>query len=177
MANVHSPTIQLAHGGYFNLLEPDTRDVLMFDIAAALSKLCRYNGHCSEFYSVAQHSVLVSEIIDPRYALWGLLHDASEAYLGDVSYPLKQLLPDYRLIEARVEACIIETFKLGLEPPDVKRADLVALCTEKRDLMPKGPDWKMLDGVIPHYNKIHPQDPRTANLSFMDRYVDIKCRN
>lgn len=96
----------------FDFLEPTEDMIDIGEIALALSQLCRYTGHPEPFYSVGLHSLIVSDIVPAEYALEGLLHDAAEAYLGDVSKPLKRLLPDYREIEARVNVLITKKFKL-----------------------------------------------------------------
>ena len=131
------PVILLHSGGYFNLARPSADDVHIVDIAHALSNLCRFTGHCNDFYSVAQHSVLASRIVPPELALETLLHDATEAYVGDMSSPLKHMLPEYKRIEARVWAAICERFDLPvMQEIAVKDADLSMLVTEKRDIMP-----------------------------------------
>jgi hypothetical protein len=169
------PTILLQSGNYFNLLEPRAEDIDIHDIAAALSKLCRFTGHVKTFYSVAQHSYLVAKIVPPEHALQALLHDASEAYIGDVSSPLKHQLPEYRAIEARIEAAIFKRFGLPPVPhPCIKRADLVLLATERRDMMPAHADeWGILDGIEPITYPIKPHGPAMAELIFMQTYVDL----
>jgi hypothetical protein len=110
-------------------LNPRVDDVCVDDIAHALAMQTRFTGHCRRFYSVAQHSVHVSHVCDRRDALWGLLHDASEAYLSDVSRPVKRLpeMSEYRSAEQRLLAVICERFGLPeAEPPSVKRADTSA---------------------------------------------------
>ena len=89
--------ISVYDGEYFDLLEPDRSVYTINTIAHALSNLCRYTGHVNRFYSVAEHSVFVSLAVPKKFALEALFHDASEAFLGDVSSPLKKLLPEYKV--------------------------------------------------------------------------------
>jgi len=170
-----TPTILLGSGRYFNLLNPRAEDVHIFDIAAALSKLCRFTGHVREFYSVAQHSYLASYLVPPDYALQALLHDAAEAYIGDVARPLKHLLPDYREIEQRVEAVVFERFHLpAVLHESVKHADLVMLATEQRDLMPDHDDeWAILRGITPLDGPLAPRIPDVAERIFMQRFIHL----
>ncbi|WP_231937855.1 metal-dependent phosphohydrolase [Burkholderia lata] len=178
------PRILTASGRYFDFLSPDPESIVIEDIATALSRICRFTGHTTRFYSVAQHSVLVSYLVPPEYALQGLLHDASEAYLGDVSSPLKQLLPDYKAIEQRVESAILGRFGLSVPlHPSIKDADVRALVTERRDFMPKPAEryrvtdsvaWSWTDGVeataavpLPTFN------PAVARVVFLARYEEL----
>lgn len=132
------PVILTSTGRYFSFVNPDPNSICIEDIATGLSRICRFTGHTRSFYSVAQHSVLVSHLVPSEHALAGLLHDASEAYLGDVSSPLKQLLPEYRELERKVEQAIATRFGLTLPlHPSVKKVDLQMLVTERRDLMPR----------------------------------------
>src|SRR5579885_2784587 len=87
----HGDWIQTYCGVAFYPLDPRPEEILIEDIAHALSMLCRFTGHVKRFYSVAQHCVYVSHRCDPKDALWGLLHDAAEAYLNDISRPVKSL--------------------------------------------------------------------------------------
>lgn len=127
---------------------PDQFDIK--DIAYALSNTCRFNGHCAGFYSVAEHSVAVALRLPQHLRLAGLLHDASEAYLGDVPSPIKQFLGDYKAIEQVFEAAIANKFDLELTANDwqmVKEADLDALYTEAHYLIEsRGADWAYFQG-------------------------------
>ncbi|WP_253191675.1 metal-dependent phosphohydrolase [Burkholderia cenocepacia] len=178
------PQILTASGRYFDFLSPDPDSIVIEDIATALSRICRFTGHTKQFYSVAQHSVLVSYLVPQEFALQGLLHDASEAYLGDVSSPLKQLLPDYKAIEQRVERAILERFRLPFPlHPSIKEADLRALVTERRDFMPEPIDryrvtdsvaWSWTEGIaatgavpLPTFN------PAVARTVFLARYEEL----
>jgi uncharacterized protein len=102
-------------------------DIDIRDIAHALSRLCRYNGHCGGFISVARHSIWVSDVLPRELALWGLLHDAPEAYLGDMTRPVKrqEAMEEFRAADERLEQVVAEKF--GLEYPmpiEVHEADM-----------------------------------------------------
>lgn len=140
----------LTHTGRgFDPINPRVEDVDVEDIAHALAHNCRFNGHASRFYSVAEHSLHVSSLVPPEHALAGLLHDASEAYISDLSTPVKQHIHQYRLIEDNLQMAI--ALALGFSPrmdACVKRADLVMLATEKAQLMPHhATPWPVLEGV------------------------------
>lgn len=167
--------ILTASGKHFDLIDPQPDMIDILDIASALANLCRFSGHCKIFYSVAQHSAIASQIVAPEYAIEALFHDASEAYLGDVTRPLKQLLPDYRRIEQRVEAVIRQ--RLGL--PDtqsgaVTEADRIMLATERRDLMPDDQtDWPILAGITPLSNRLNAVNSYRAKAMFIERVVEV----
>lgn len=130
-------TIQLTNGHYFDFNDPARSEFDVQVIAAALSRICRFTGHCRKFYSVAQHAVLASYIVPPEHAYEALHHDDAEAFVNDLSKPLKELLPDYQRVEARVQAAVFA--RLGIDEPlpaCVKQADMILLATEQRDLMP-----------------------------------------
>jgi uncharacterized protein len=143
--------IQTYSGAKVNPLDLAPADVRIEDIAHALSLLCRFGGHVREFYSVAQHSWIVSHLCPPEDALQGLLHDASEAYLGDMVAPLKHEEPlwYYRRAEAMAEKTLRERFDLTPCSIDVIVADELALIFEAHTLLPGGPvdGWADRRGV------------------------------
>lgn len=125
-------------GQCFNVRAPQPHQIRLDDIAHHLAHVCRFGGAVSEFYSVAEHCVYVSRLVPPELAVLGLLHDATEAYLGDVIKPLKNCLPDYKALEHVWGAAVAARFGLAsLEHPDVKLADVAAVQAERRDLLPQ----------------------------------------
>ena len=161
--------IQTWTGQAVDLLAPDPRTILIEDIAHALSLITRYTGHTDELYSVAQHSVLVSQQVGPPWELEGLMHDASEAYLNDVSAPAKLAMRElmhkavtaivghhawpgydqparspYDELEIRMGVAVAQRFGLQREmPPSVKQADMRMLITEKAMLGKEPKPWDL----------------------------------
>jgi len=167
--------MQTYTGRKFWPLDPRPEDIDIEEIAHALSNICRFGGHVQVFHSVAYHSVLVSQECQPQYALSGLLHDAAEAYCGDIVRPLKRELPSYCEIERRIQWAIADRFWLPRYVPfDVKRADEVLLATEARDVMGANlNEWGLLS-ARPRTERIIPiVDPRKAERLFMDRFVQL----
>ena len=172
------PAVQLRSGNIFDYANIGEMQFDIEDIAHALSNICRFNGHTREFYSVAQHSVLVSSIVPEEHALAALLHDAAEAYCGDVVSPLKQLLPVYQSILNTVEQQLFKS--IGLEWPVaacVKEADLTILATEVRDLMmPHDHHWANLKRFTPTDETIHALPPGGAKALFLDCYYSLQSK-
>lgn len=233
----HGDWIQVHSGGQFWPLDPRADEVKITDIAHALSLICRFTGHTKEFYSVAQHSVLVARTVlrwldeatcdtcsakgswtteekaiycrdvDDRYemlcescyadekkpdhcltraitpdaswriALAGLLHDGSEAYICDVSRPVKMLpaMAPYREVERRVQDAVYSAFGLGFEPNIVKRADNVLLATEARDLLATlHPEWTVKPPKWPTIlERIVPCTPLHAERLFLQTFEEL----
>jgi len=169
--------IQTFTGRKFWPLDPEPADIVIEDIAHALSLLCRFTGHVRNFYSIGEHSIRASYLAPEQDALWALLHDSSEAYVSDMSSPLKYepgFGDIYRVAEKRLMACICERFGLPpIEPDSVRRADAQLLLTEKRDLLGPGPVWSHAwTGEKPLSSTIKPYgDPRIVESSFLLRFA------
>jgi 5'-deoxynucleotidase YfbR-like HD superfamily hydrolase len=164
--------MQTYSGRVVDLSRFSEEDIHIEDIAHALSQIVRFTGHITKPYTVAQHSVLVSRLCPEEHALWGLLHDASEAYLGDVSTPLKSLLPEYREIEGRVQREIAGRFGLPWPmPASVKDADRRALMQEKRGLFSKQIEWPGEDDSSETVTTV--LDPVCAKWVFIARLEEL----
>lgn len=156
----HGPWIQTIDGQAFDLLAPNPTQIYISTIATVLSRLCRFGGHCRAFYSVAEHSLGVCNVVgmttdDPAVLFAALLHDAHEAYngFGDVCRPAKELAPEIDEVNELIDAAIAEAmgfdcrlFELGV----IKHADETMLATEARDLMGARPrPWVELPPPLP----------------------------
>ena len=171
--SAHRPDILLRSGNFFNFLTPEASTITVEDIASGLANEARFNGQTHSFYSVAQHSVLVSLIVPPACAWEALFHDCAESVMKDIPKPLKRLLPDYQALEHKVEVAILAKLGISLPlHPSIKEADLILLMTEKRDLMPPH-DHLEWPGVLPMLATIVPLAPVEAYGYFMDRYRQL----
>lgn len=160
-------------GKMVNPLSPTLDAICIEDIAHHLSRLCRYAGAVPTFYSVAEHCVRVSRLFTPDsyLAKWGLLHDATEAYLQDLPKPVKDLLPGYKIIEDRFLLVISAKFNLPVMskdvfPDDIEVADTYIREAEMRDMMGVG------NGEI-SYEKIEPWTMDKAEAEFLNRYKEL----
>jgi len=144
-------------------------DIYIYDIAHSLSMQCRYNGHIKRFYSVAEHSVLVCQYLPNEYKLWGLLHDATEAYIGDVISPIKQRLDSYNKLEKGIHRIIAEYFNLSYEIPEIVHdADRHVLAQEL--------EW-IKTGCGDSGHNIIGLDPEGASKLFMNNYNSLMKRH
>jgi len=151
--------------------QPDSIDI--HDIAHHLAHICRFVGACTRFYSVAQHSIFLSHRVLGEYALWGLLHDAAEAYLGDIVSPVKQHMHVFKEMEQKVLHTIAKRFNLEWPMPrTIKEADFRMLATERRDVM-RATEWDWDIGAKPYDQFIMPTDCTQAEVSFLSRYNTI----
>lgn len=165
--------IELRSGRKFWPLNPVWEDVDILDIAHSLANKCRYTGHTREFYSVAQHSVLVSTFVPEPYALEGLLHDAAEAYLPDLAFPLRGAFAEWDEIEHGVHQAVAKRF--GLEypfPESLRHVDRKITRDEAWCLMhTQGLDWP--GGRERFGITIRPWGHREAKERFIERYEEI----
>lgn len=169
-------------GRQFWPFDPRPADFDHADIAHALAHVCRYAGHCRRFYSVAQHSVHVMQIVDrqrPDLAFAALMHDAAEAYVGDVIRPIKRSHPVFEQIERLVWVAMGVRFGLPEKlDPLIKYADNVALVTERRDLVNMGgsPKWREDElGILPDPEPIVPLAPDDAEQLWLDAFVRLSA--
>jgi hypothetical protein len=169
--------LQTFTGKPFWPLEPELGEIDIVDIAHALSMQCRYAGHTREFYSVAEHSVLISYAVSPENALWGLLHDATEAYLVDLPKPVKPFLPDYKAAEKYLMQVIMLHFGLPqIEPPEVKQMDTLILFNERAALLNTSVlDWTLTGEPIPGI-QIEAWSPKIAEAMFLNRFEELRGR-
>lgn len=173
----HRTDILTADGRYFNFVDPDPSTITLNAIARGLANTCRFGGQCRKFYSVAEHSILVSRIVDPEFAVWGLFHDAAEAFICDMPKPLKEMLPDYKAMEQRIERNVFDA--LGLEgniPPPVKVADRIALATEQRQLCENDDDWHWTADADPLDVLLSAYSPQAAYEAFLYRAAQLGFR-
>lgn len=174
--------MQTYTGRQFWPLDPRDEELDIRDIAHALSHTCRYNGHVDRFYSVAEHSVLLSTVVSAENQLWALMHDAAEAYIGDMVRPLKRFMHKFQETENHLLHAIARKFNLpnqtmskaGIIPPEVVTADTRILLNERAILMKAPPaDWnlgklKRLPGV-----EIIGWHPRHAEHMFLQRFEEL----
>lgn len=154
-------------------MEPSSLSIQ--DIAHSLSNLCRFTGHSRHFYSVAQHCVLASEWCPPADAKWCLLHDAAEAYIGDVAKPVKQCLPLLKAAETRILRLLAAKFCLPWPmPQSVHDVDSRMLATERRDVFLVSHTQVLpQERREPFPDTIDAVEPLTAEAMFLARFYDL----
>lgn len=159
-------TITTFTGIEFAPLSPRLEDIDIRDIAHGLSNLCRFSGQCRKFYSVAEHSVFVSLLTPPKYALGALLHDASEAYgLNDVAGPIKPFFPEYVQAENKLQGLVYLKWMINGDEymTAIKNADRIALLYEQ--------EW-LFRGVLPH-PFLWGWHPEGAKKLFEERFKEL----
>ena len=171
-------------GRWVNPFEPDPAQFDASDIARSLGNQCRFGGHSRVFYSVAQHSVIVSRVVEERGGdvedvFAALMHDASEAYLGDMPHPIKhrsELGAAFRDAEAGLEEAIRGRFKIKAEVPEIKRVDRALLATERRTFSAESWHWPELDDVEPLDLELTAWSPDKAVEEFARRYAELEAK-
>lgn len=172
-------TCVLSSGEYFDFLDPREEMIKVEDIAWGLARACRFGGQMKrtlDFYSVAQHSVVVASMVPPELRWAALFHDAAEAYIGDMIGPVKQLFPEFKALEKRIEAVIFNSF--GIETPlspEIKEADLRALRSEQYYLTDAPDDqWNGLGQYVLISKPIVPVGPREAHDMWITAYTMLR---
>ena len=178
------PYLQTVSGRWVNPFDPDPDQLDAGDIARALANQCRFGGHCRVFYSVAQHSVIVSEVVEERgfdveECFAALMHDATEAYLGDMPHPLKHRSPlgaAFKEAEDRLEEALREHFRIKPGVPEIKRVDRSLLAAERRAFSSEEWHWPELEGVEPLEIELTAWSPDEAAETFARRYAELDGR-
>lgn len=150
---------------------PSQSDIDINDIAHALSMICRFGGHTKYHYSVAQHSVYVSRLVPKPLRMAALLHDAAEAYIGDMVRPVKTMMHGFQKIEAIIATSVRLKYGLTLDEvnhDDIHQADLAMLATERQQLMRElDLPWPILNNIEPAEIHIKPMMPNEARDLFL----------
>jgi len=163
-------------GNKFYAFDPRPEDINIEDIAHALSLTCRYSGHCNKFYSVAEHSIILSRIVDPKFALEALLHDSPEAYLTDIPRPIKHMFKDYNLpfkeLEDAIYKVIAEKYGANPEiPEEVHELDYHIVADEATVLFDPVPHW--CQWYNPIGAKLACWDWERAEREFLRRFKEL----
>lgn len=168
-------TIKVSAGHYVDLANPDPSTIEVKSIAAALSKVCRFGGHCPQFYSVAEHCIHATAMAcsdgytgDALIAVF--LHDAAEAYIGDMVKPLKVTMPQYGEAEQRIEAAIQAAFGIDFAKwmDVIKRFDRAMLKAEKVTMWPEDTEkWAGFSEIEDRVVKFQFWEPRQAEMQFL----------
>jgi len=168
-------TKEMSSGIFFILDDPRPSHIDIHDIAHCLAKIDRFGGAGSFNYSVGLHSIIMSRIVPEEYALYGLLHDSAEAYVGDNITPMKSLIPELRAIETRILRAILE--KWGLEwpmPPIMSKYDNALCLYEAKILGFKPEKWLLSDnGIEINTNMVQELGWRTVEHEFLVRFRDL----
>jgi 5'-nucleotidase len=163
------PVIKTYSRKWVNVFEPTLDMFCIEDVAHALSHQCRFGGHLSPFYSVAQHSILCAvyaeaQGLDKKEQLTALMHDSSEAYLVDIPRPIKKRMPEYKLIEDKLMIFLATAFKFNYPLSEhIHAIDNIMLQNEWDNIMIKRDD-------INPFNRMHVYSIEYAEQLFLDMY-------
>lgn len=167
--------VQTANGFMFNLLSPHSDDIHLTDISDALGKICMFGGRCKEYYSAAEHAVILSDIVDEDNAIFALLHDAAVAYTGITSKTVKNKFPAVSAVEDLVNWSILKRFRLTPKLPGqvieyAKRLRItVKYLLIKQDIYKIESVIEPLDGV-----NLHCWNPGEAAKQFFNRFLAVQ---
>ena len=177
--------IRLTNGNKFFFHDLEKSDICIQNIAKPLAKLCRFNGQTPGWnhYSIAEHAINVSKLVPKKYRFCALMHDAAEAFLGDVTTPLKRNLPQYKTIEMKWDDFIAQSYGYQYPfPPEVKKADYEMCVLEYhtffKDVWKFNPevDTDLIctsTPINPALIKFEYWPPRLAYEAFMERYIEL----
>jgi hypothetical protein len=166
-------------GRRFHFTDPRPEDVCIEDVAHHLAQICRYGGATRSHYSVAEHSVIVSLYVEPAYARQALLHDAAEAYVGDIIRPIKRFLAGFDAVEDKVEAAVFARFGIVPTPESnaaVKTIDDRVIVDEIRAVTADPSIYterSWLQGLAPLGANIARLDARAAEHVYLQRFVEL----
>ena len=172
---VDGMSIVLSTGALFSLTKPDPAQITFRVIGEALGKICRFGAQCPEFYSVAEHSVLCARLALEDGQPWKacravLMHDAAEAFVGDMIRPIKRSLPSYRVIEHRIKYAIWDKFELD-DSPDLREEialyDNTMLRSEQECFWPGATPWPGLENYPCKPKLIRCLSPQEASREFL----------
>jgi hypothetical protein len=172
--------IGLLSGAEFNYNKPEESEVTLDDLASALSNICRFSGQLPCFYSVAQHLVNTSRLVEPQFAYDALMHDTAEAFTNDIPTPLKWALPIFKDLEAKIESAMAKRFEFNYPYPlEVKDADTQMLILEKLYVKNDNRVWPQYEGIVVDHLKdkvdLKPWQPQRAKREFLERYDQLKA--
>lgn len=159
-------------------LDPSVDEIDIVDIAHGLSRVCRWNGQCLCHFSVAAHSIIVSEFVPVQFALTGLLHDASEAFLPDMAAPVKTFMPEFQRAENRLMDVIAKKYRIIWPvPKPVKAMDLEARRAEQGFLFPGVPiTWDLDAALKRRTSELIGLPPDTIEELFINRYAVLTTK-
>lgn len=193
--SVMDPTINTVDGKLFSYKAMNFGDLTIEGMASALAKICRFGGHCTEFYSVAEHCVIVSNLVPRSIALLGLIHDLHECVMGDMPSPLKSISPEYKALEKKAAKALQDVLcTWPMYPVDhrvVKKADTLLYLAEREKIMPQLPLDHPEHGYIPlpppgtpdahtlevAKSRIRCLDWRAARDLYLARWTELKSHD
>ncbi len=181
MIGLVNNSIKVTLGHYVDLINPDPNTIDITSIATALSRICRFGGHCPVWYSVAEHCIHAADIAfrttnDMQIVKAVLMHDATEAYLGDMVKPLKVTQPKYQSLELRMQRAIAARFNINFDAYEnyIEAVDLLMLKAERMEMWPDDPtEWTGLSKVSEVPIPFEFMTPKRARNEFIDRALSL----